>query len=144
MDALERLSIQRECERVEVAMMRAVDTGEYALAASFFSDDAHLDLGTPIEGRDAIARWLSERPAELRSRHVLTNIVIDVLDDTRASGTSYLTLYRHLGPESLYSGPVLRSNVAAVGDYTTEFEREGDSWLIRRRSLEMAFRRGDF
>jgi hypothetical protein len=125
-------------------MMLAVDVGDYALAASFFSEDAHLDLRTPIDGQEAIAQWLSERPQELPSRHVLSNIVIKVDDDRRASGASYLTFYRHLGEASLKPQRVARSDAAAVGDYATEFERDGAEWLIKRRSLKMAFRRDDF
>ena len=49
---------------------------------------------------------MQKRPDELRSRHVLTNIFIDVLSGTEARGISYLTLYRHIGEESLKAGPV--------------------------------------
>ena len=40
------------------------------------------------------------RSDKLRSRHVLTNILIDVVDEN-TQGITYLSLYRHIGPESL-------------------------------------------
>ena len=52
-----------------------------------------LDTGKPMEGRTAIEESLSRRPDELRSRHVISNVFIDVLSENEARGISYLTLY---------------------------------------------------
>ena len=68
-----------------------------------FADDAVLDLGMRLEGKKAIRESMQKRSNEIRTRHVLTNIFIEVQDSQHARGISYLTLYRHVGTESLRS-----------------------------------------
>jgi hypothetical protein len=72
---------------------------------------------------------------------VLSNVFIEVLSPTEARGISYLTLYRHAGPESLGSGPAPLEGPAAVGHYEDRFVKTGDGWKFRRRRLHLAFRR---
>lgn len=140
MDAIERLAIERECEKLMVAYARGVDFRDYDNVASLFSDDGVLDVGNRLEGRAAIQAALSRRPYELRSRHVLTNLFVDVVDRDTARGICYLTLYRHLGPESLERGPVELERPAAVGHYEDRFVRTADGFRIARRTLHLAFR----
>jgi hypothetical protein len=86
---------------------------------------------------------LTQRSDRLRSRHVLTNISIDVVDVDHARGITYLTLYRHIGDESLGDDPIELKGPAAVGYYEDEFVRTADGWRIARRVLRFAFRRAD-
>ena len=65
-----------------------------------------LNAGRELTGRDSIRKSLHRRPVELRSRHVLTNIFTDVISARDARRISYLSLYPHIGPESLESGPI--------------------------------------
>ena len=78
---------------------------------------------------------------QLRSRHVLTNIFIDVVDADHARGISYLTLYRHVGEESLSPDPITFDGPAGVGHYEDRFVRTDHGWRFARRKLHMAFRR---
>ena len=89
----------------------------------------------------AIVDSLTRRPDELRSRHVITNIYIDVLNEHEARGISYLTLYRHIGPESLKGEPIDFDGPAGVGHYEDRFEKTDDGWKFKRRKLHFAFRR---
>jgi len=143
LDDATRRAIQQDCETVEIAMMRAVDLRQYDQAADFFTSSAVLDVGTPLIGKDAIRAWLVDRPSELRSRHVLTNVLVEVIDADRARVTSLLTLYRDLG-ESRAGEPSPLASPAAVGDYSSELVRIADGWRIQTRKLDMAFRRSDF
>jgi hypothetical protein len=140
-DARDR--IERACERLSIAYARGVDYRDYDLVADLFTEDGHLDAGFPLDSRDAIRRALLRRPDELRSRHVLTNIFIDVVSRSRARGISYLTLYRHVGEESLAAGPAELVGPAGVGHYEDSFELTDDGWRIARRKLHFAFRRSD-
>ncbi len=134
-------AIRRACEALSIAYARAVDFRDYDTVPELFTEDGVLDTTETMEGRKAIAARMMGRPDELRSRHVLTNIFIDVLSPTEARGISYLTLYRHVGPESLKGEPVPFDGPAAVGHYEDRFEKTGEGWRIRRRKLHFAFRR---
>jgi len=138
-DARDR--IERACRRLSVAYARGIDFRDYDAAADLFTEDAELDVGFPLRGREKIRRALSRRPDELRSRHVLTNIFIDVVDDANARGISYLTLYRHVGAESLQAAPIELAGPAGVGHYEDAFTLTAGGWRIARRKLHFAFRR---
>lgn len=101
-----------------------------------------LFIGQKLEGRDAIEAAIKQRPDELRSRHVITNVFINVVNERTARGICYLTLYRHQGPESLQRGPVQLKGPAAVGHYEDSFVRTDKGWRIRNRTLHLAFRDG--
>ena len=139
-DDIERMMIQDACAALSIAYARHVDFAEYDECAELFADDGYLNAGGPLEGREKIRKGMHRRSAKLRSRHVLTNIHIDVLDADHARGISYLTLFRHIGEESLQSDPVEFDAPAAVGHYADDFVRTEEGWKIARRVLELAFR----
>lgn len=140
MEANNRLIIERACAALSIAYARHVDFGEYHLFARLFSPDGYLNAGSPLHGREAIYAAMSRRPEQLRSRHVLTNVHIEVIDDEHARGISYLTLYRHIGQESLAARAIDFDAPAAVGHYSDEFVHTNEGWRIARRELEIAFR----
>ena len=140
LSAAEALAIERACEQLSYAYARSVDFRDYDTFAELFAEDGVLDTSAELVGRDAIRASLNKRPDELRSRHVLTNVYTEVLDQNTARGISYLTLYRHLGAESLERGPVEFDAPAAVGHYEDRFVRTDEGWLFARRKLHLAFR----
>ena len=139
MTELETFLIQRECESISIAYARYLDYHQYDAFADLFTEHGHLNAGGPLDGREAIRKIMGRRKDTLRSRHVLTNIHIDVLDADTAEGISYLTLFRHIGPESLEDAPVTFDAPAAVGHYTDRFERTEDGFRIASRVLSFAF-----
>ncbi len=82
---------QRVSDELEIASVlhryaRAVDTHDWNLLRSLFTDDAHLDyssVGGPAAGRDEVCTWL-ERSLTLMpmTQHFVTNIEADVDGDT--------------------------------------------------------------
>ena len=135
--------IKHACTELSIGYARHVDFGEYDDFVDLFTDDAVLNLGFKLEGKEAIRKSMTKRSAELRSRHVLTNIHIDVLSESEARGISYLTLYRHQGPESLDAAPVEFQTPAAVGHYADEYRKTDAGWKIAHRRIELAFRNPD-
>jgi SnoaL-like domain len=82
---------------------------------------------------------MAKRSDRLRSRHVLTNILIDVVNADHARGVTYLSLYRHISdvPDGQ---PIDRTIPAAIGQYDDEFVRGENGFRISRRVLTLAFR----
>jgi len=137
----ERRDIQRDCEELSIGYARAIDFRDYDDFIMLFAEEAVLDLGRPMLGREEIRASISQRPDGLRSRHVISNIFIDVIDADHARGISYLTLYRHLsGDPNPSREPVHEALPAAVGHYQDQFVRTTDGWRFQSRTLHVAFR----
>ncbi|MEQ8859415.1 MAG: nuclear transport factor 2 family protein [Pseudomonadales bacterium] len=132
--------IRRACTELSVGYARAIDFRDYDAFVELFSDDAVLDAGRRLEGREAIRASLRQRDDRLRSRHVISNVFIDVLSADEARGISYLTLYRHHGEASLGPDAAPLNGPAAVGHYEDRFVRSASGWLFRSRRLHLAFR----
>ncbi|MEQ8691181.1 MAG: nuclear transport factor 2 family protein [Pseudomonadales bacterium] len=128
------------CTELFNSYARHVDFAQYDQFVELFTEDAVLDLGFRLEGKAAIARSMSKRNPELRSRHVLTNIYIEELDDTHATGIAYLSLYRYTGPETATDAPVPFDSPSAVGHYTNQFRYAEGGWKISSCKLDLAFR----
>ncbi|KDF01366.1 dehydratase [Mycolicibacterium aromaticivorans JS19b1 = JCM 16368] len=85
------MDVQRISDELEIASVlhryaRAVDTHDWDLLRSLFTDDARLDyssVGGPAAGRDEVCSWL-ERSLTLMpmTQHFITNIEADIDGDT--------------------------------------------------------------
>ncbi len=80
------------------------------------------------------------RPKTLLTKHVATNVIIDVVSHDEARGLSYLTLISTTPPtctDALYvsAAPVY------FGEFRGRFVREGGEWtfLERRGWIQMKF-----
>ena len=111
---------------------------------SFFGESGELAVGGLLKGKREILKSMANRSDKLRSRHVLTNILIDVVDEKHATGITYLSLYRHIGPESLEDQPIGPFGPAAVGHYSDSFTLTDDGWRFSRRDLAFAFQNKEY
>jgi len=145
MDDDQRMMIEHECERLVMRYCHLVDGGEAGRVPELFTDDGvWASPGTRLVGRDELSAVMNHRQArrDLRSRHVCSTFVCDVIDEDRATGVVYLSLYRREGvPE--HEGPVGMSGPAMVGEYRDEFVRTEHGWRINARELIVAFTRDD-
>jgi ketosteroid isomerase-like protein len=142
MEALERLLIERECERLVTAYCHYVDHGEAARIADLFTEDGvWTSPEFTLKGREELARGFGRRQAQTArmSRHVCNNFRVDVLDADRAEGVVYLTLYRHDGEEGRSVSPLEQPEM--VGEYRDRFVRTPDGWRISQREIEVSFLR---
>lgn len=135
-----RFAIESACTGLMMEYARSVDFRDYDNIVNVFTEDATLVIGQKLTGRRAILEAMMQRPGDLRSRHVISNAFVDVLDERNARGICYLTLYRHQGPDALERGPVPLAGVAAVGHYEDTFVRTSAGWRIHYRVLHLAFR----
>ena len=71
------------------------------------------------------------------SRHVCNNLLIDVIDEDNATGTVYLTLYRHDGEEDRSHSPI--DGPSLVGEYRDRFVRTAEGWRFCERVTVISF-----
>lgn len=144
MDDVQRMQIERECERLVTAYCHLVDHGQAARIADLFSENGvWASAEVTMNGRDEVRQGMAHRQANENrmSRHVCNNLLVEVHDEDHASGVVYLTLYRHDGEPgrklSPLDGPLL------VGEYRDRFERTAEGWKIARREIDVSFLRKD-
>lgn len=145
MTETERLWIERACERLVGLYTHYVDFGDGARIAELFAADGVWQVGdTRFEGREMLEGMFRARQemTQRRSRHVCTNLVVDVEDEDHASGIVYLQLYRHDFEEGTAVSDDVIAPAAppfAVGQYRDRFVRTEDGWRFALRRAELAF-----
>ena len=140
-DEVARLVAERACERLSFDFARLADEGRHSLLAGLFTVDAEFAIpGLHLQGRDAIHAFFVGREAltDLRTRHVCSNVVVDLLSTTEAAGHLGITLYRRRGAADR-SVPVPETRPAVVGTYRDRYARVDGRWLIASRVQEVAF-----
>lgn len=142
--AAERLEIERACERLILEYSRALDLGELGAAADCFAENGSFARPmTPdqvISGRETIRASLLTRPKGLLTKHLATNIMIDVESRDHASGISYLTMIS-CTPAGGATPPHVSQGPVWFGEMRDRFVRENGAWkfLERRGSIQMKF-----
>jgi len=140
-DDLERLAIERECARLVTAYCHHVDHGEAERIAGLFSEGGvWRSPEASLEGREQIRSAFARRQAMSgrTSRHVCTNLLVNVIDADHAEGVVYLTLWRHDGEPGRIA-PLERPEL--VGEYRDRFERTPEGWRFARREVVVSFLR---
>ena len=138
-----RRAIEWDCARLINLYMRYNDAGDHDSVASLFTEDGLLARPTmpdqPIVGRDAILAGFRARPAGLRMRHVVSNVIVDVESETQARATSVMTLYR--GQETP-DGALPTRNPAdpLIGFFDDRLRKTAEGWRFveRRGGLDFA------
>jgi hypothetical protein len=144
LSALERMEIERACERLVHAYSRALDLGDLSGAADFFAEHGSMRRPmTPdqlIEGRERIRSALLTRPKTLLTRHLATNIMVEVDSRDAAHGISYLTMIATT-PQGAEQPPFVSPGPIYFGEFKDRFVRERGEWRFLERfgSIQMKF-----
>ncbi|TVS89063.1 nuclear transport factor 2 family protein [Mycobacterium helveticum] len=123
---------QRVADEIEIAALlhryaRAVDSKDWELYRSVFTDDAHIDYssaGAPAGPRDEVAEWLAKGFAAIpMSMHYITNVEIVALDGDAAT------------VRAMFYNPMQLPGMAELsycgGYYHHELVRTADGWRSR-------------
>ena len=140
---LAALADERSIGRLMTDYTRFVDFGQAERIAELFTEDGVWEgPGVRMDGQDEIRRFFSDRAAVTRrtSRHVITNVAIDLLSADTARALSYLVNFRHdsRGEVTL---PVPADVPKYVGEYNDQFVRTADGWRFHERVFVNAFLR---
>ncbi len=138
MDDLNRMLIERACERLTNSYANLLDAYDYEGFMGLWADDAVLNmLGREHAGRAAIRTWLDTREPDMICRHLVTNIVTDVVDENSAKGFCYTLAYRVQGGRGREPGPLEQPTFLV--QYHNEFRRDPDrGWVFARRIVSAA------
>jgi hypothetical protein len=127
------------CGELVTLFAHLLDHGRARDIADLFTADGELWAGeTRVGGRDDIRRVMRRRDEMTRtSRHLCTNVLVEVLDEEHASGTSCLTAFVHDGLGD--SGPAPVQAADSIEDVADIFIRTADGWRIAKRTVTRIF-----
>ncbi len=134
--ANDRLQIELACQRLVHVYLRALDAGDPDGVADCFAELGMLarpmQPDQRIEGREAIRASMRARPKGLVTRHLATNVIVDVASAEAASGISSLTMIgctpgEGARPPFESAGPVY------FGEFRDRFIRVGSEWKFLER-----------
>jgi ketosteroid isomerase-like protein len=135
--------VEQAYARLVAAYSHRIDFGDAASVADLFTDDGVWESPElTMAGRDRIRAGFGRRQANAarRSRHVCTNLAVEVVGADVAEGVCYFTLYRADGVEPDRAAP-LDSGPVIVGDYHDRLVRTAEGWRIAHRRATAAFQR---
>jgi hypothetical protein len=138
----ERRAAEWDCTKLINRYTLLTDAADWEQVAALYTQDGLMARPTapasPITGREAILAAFLSRPAR-PSRHVVSNVVVDVVSDTEATATSVLILYTGEAPSG--GGlPTRNPSGPAVGYYHDRLRRTAEGWRFaeRRGGLDFA------
>jgi SnoaL-like domain len=133
MTPMDRDFITRECERLVLRAARLTDQAQWAELAELFAEDARLvrpsDPANPLVGRAAILDSMRARRPQT-TRHLLTNLVVDVRSASAAHISSTVTLFA--GPAPTNGLPVAGQKIL-VGNFEDDVVLMASGWAFERR-----------
>jgi hypothetical protein len=144
LSAAEQVEIERACERIVHEYSRALDLGDMNAAANLFAEKGTMARPMApeevIQGREAIRASLLTRPKTLLTRHLATNVMIDVEGRDSARGISCLTMIATTPPAD-GKPPFISTGPVYFGEFKDRYVRENGVWrfLERRGSIQMKF-----
>jgi hypothetical protein len=132
-NALDRLVIESEINRLLATYVHNVDDGKIAENAELLAD-ARFQVGEAfVNGRDEAAQFFRNNvqhheDGTPRTWHALSNIIIDIESATTARAVSYFTVHQEL--------PGLPLQPIVTGRYVDTFERRDGEWRYASRWVQ--------
>ena len=125
---------------VLVGYCRCVDTFDDATLLELFTQDGEwLRPGQePLRGREQIGAFLRGRARATTTRHIPSNMVVDVQGSDTATAISCYTLLKRIPG----STPEAALRPAVLGEYHDVFRLMHGRWRIARRDTRHVFRAG--
>lgn len=129
MTADERRAIEADCARLVALYANLNDAARWEEVAALYVDEGLMTRPSapdaPVVGRAAILAAFQARPPR-RTRHVCSNVVIDVLSPTEACGESAMVLFQ---PEG----------APLVGSFHDRFVLTAAGWRFAERRGSLAW-----
>src|SRR5437868_6170271 len=104
--AADRATIQRDIEQMIFRFFLHLDEQQYDEVSQLMAPTGTwFRNNVLLKGPEGVREAMRARPAGFTTRHLITNIVVDIADADHADVTYYMTVFVHAG-ETRPTGPV--------------------------------------
>ena len=136
MGRLQKMEIEKACERLIYQYCYLVDHDEAAKIADLFTEyGTWFNVNVTMNGSDGIRQGFQKRQDNQArmSRHVCTNVLIDVISAYEARATVYMSLYFHDGEPGRERSPT--DCLQKLGEYRDRFVKTEERWRFASREV---------
>jgi len=136
-DAIQHLLIGQECQRLIHRYAYLNDERDFDALIELFTDDAILYRpsapATPLVGREVILAAFRSRPADLRTFHLCTDVIVDVEDPEHALARSRVVLLSGARSDSETGIVDVVSKPPAPGTFQDRLRLTAQGWKFSER-----------
>jgi uncharacterized protein (TIGR02246 family) len=136
MSEIERCRAESACQRLIYVYLRALDGGDPDGVADCFVEQGVLARPMQpeqlLQGREAIRASMRARPKTLVTRHLATNVMIDLVTPDTASGVTTLAMIGCTPAEGAKQ-PFESTGPLYFGEFRDRFVREDGVWKFQER-----------
>ncbi len=136
----QRRAIEADVTRLIHQYVWSNDAQDWDSCAALYTEDAIFRRpsgGDPVIGRAAILTSFTARPPRAQ-RHVMANILVDVVNETEAHAKSVIVLY--MGDAAEEGLPVQDPKSPLIGTYEDRVVKTADGWRFAERTGGLDFR----
>jgi len=143
MKAIDRQHIEQACAKVITLFSNYNDRQDYQSLSDLFTEDGSFarptDPDNYVHGRANILAAFQARPKDRITRHVISNIIIDVIDDKSAKGVCYATLFHAPADASPATFGVQANPSQLIGEFYIDLALTDDGWKIAKQTGKIVF-----
>lgn len=137
----DRATIQRDIEQMIFRFFLHLDEQEYdQLSALMASTGTWLRNNVLLKGPEGVREAMRTRPVGFTTRHLITNIIVDIADDEHADVTYYMTVFVHQG-DAKPTAAVKMDVPMHVSIFRQKVVRMAGGWRIAELSGTATFHR---
>lgn len=141
MKAKKRARLEAEIGRLPLLFAHHADTGDHEAIADLFTPDCQyarpFQPDHPFHGRAAVQAIFRDRPPIL-VRHIVTNVLVEVISGHEARGSNYLTmLSSHAG-----TTPPQEAGAIYVGGFEDHYVKHEGQWRFMSRMGRVVLHQG--
>lgn len=136
-----RLRIEAEVAKLPLLFAKYADNGDHAALADLFTQDCEFarpfQPEHPFHGRDRVQAIFRDRPPIL-VRHIVTNVLVEVISETEAKGTNYLTMLSSHASTT----PPQEAGAIYVGGFEDHYVKSEGKWRFMSRHGRVVLHQG--
>lgn len=137
----DRATIQRDIEQMIFRFFLHLDEQEYdQLSALMAPTGTWFRNNVLLKGPEGVREAMRSRPVGFTTRHLITNIIVDIADNDHADVTYYMTVFVHSG-DAKPTSHVKIDHPMHVSVFRQKVVRTSGGWRIAELSGTPTFHR---
>jgi hypothetical protein len=137
----DRATIQRDIEQMIFRFFLHLDEQQYdEVSALMAPEGTWLRNNVLLKGPAGVREAMRTRPVGFTTRHLITNIIVDIADSDHADVTYYMTVFVHSG-DAKPAGAVKMDVPMHVSIFRQKVVRTSAGWRIAELSGTATFHR---